>query len=267
MTEENFEVSDGPYGKRLTLRSRWSAHIRDAILDHHVVHLELTNPWDFPSRDLRFLCEFPFLKALVIVYGEVDIRPLECLHELRCLNVVNLDKHPLDFSSFTKLEKLSVSWNPSVRGLVQLRKLRALSIDGAPKWVIPHIGEMISLEDLALFSCPADDLSPIGNLTRLRKLRISLFRKNVDNAFLSKLVNLEEFVVQDSRGFTSLEPLMNLHNLRLISISESGPYESLEPLRNLSNLEHVHIGGEVLDGDYSPVEDLPQLQRYYRRWR
>jgi len=267
LTDKDIDIDDGPYGKRLILQAPWSERIRNAIHEHHIEHLEIRNPWHFPSRDLSFLCEFPFLKALAVIHSEIDIRPLQCLHELRRLEVVTIDKNRIDFRNFPSLESLSVAWSQSTKQLAQLRKLKKLFIDHPPKWVIPHIGEMTDLEDLALLSCSAEDLSPLGNLTKLKKLRITLFRRNTDNTFVSKLVDLEEYRVQDSRGFISFEPLMNLYNLRLISISESGPYDSLEPLRNLSHLEHVHIGGEVLDGDYSPVEDLPGLQRYYRRWR
>lgn len=267
MTNKDLDIDTGPYGNRLTLRTRWSERVRDVIYDRRVVHLDLTNPRDYPSSDLRFLCEFPFLRALSLVCGEADIGPIECLDELRSLVLNNHHKNRLDFKSFPHLESLSVSWNPSVKGLIQLRKLSKLVIEHPPKTVIPHIGEMTELEELALFTCSAEDLSPLGNLRKLRALRLSMFRMNTGNAFVSKLTGLEKYHIQDSRGFTSFEPLRNLRKLKMISISESGPYESLVPLRYHRNLEHVHIGGPVLDGDYSPVEDMPQLQRYYRRWR
>lgn len=264
MNETQFRIEEGSLGTQMIVFSEWTAEMRDQLLRHKVQDLHLRSPRCVPDNDLSFLREFHWLKGLTLFKTHVDIEPLECLRELRRLYLVTISKHVLQFDAFPHLSDLSVSWHASVKKLVQLRSIRSLFIDHPPKTVIPHVGEMTDLEDLALLSCPAEDLSPLGNLSKLTKLRITLFRKNTGNAFVSNLVNLEEYFIQDSKGFTSFEPLRNLSKLKKIAVSESGPYDSLGPLRNLKRLEHFGIGDPVLDGDYSPVEDMPQLQYYCR---
>jgi hypothetical protein len=248
----------------MVLDSPWNAEIRKQFERHGVVDADFRSPRCFSGLDTKFLLDLGELRGLTILGDHIDLKPIEELNELRRLRLSTTADQPISLNAFPMLESLSLEWNRSVIGFADLRALKYLFINHPTKAIIPQIGEMSTLEELALFSCPAEDLTALGQLINLRKLRLVLFRKNRGNAFVGNLANLEEYFIQDSTGFTSFDPLENLRKIKKIAVSESGPYESLKPLRNLRTLEYFGIDSHVLDGDYSPVEDMAQLQVYGR---
>lgn len=269
MTENPcYELGQGEYGPKLILRSRWTTHYEKTMLEYGIQELRLNHGSGWDGEDLHFLRQFPHLKALAVThYGLEDIGAIQCLRELRTLELFTYSKTVIDFRHFPKLEECSLEWTKGVSSALFMRQLSKLFINRIPKASVSTIGEMIGLRELGLLSCGVESLECISALTKLESLRLARFSKLTSNTFLSHLTELRDLWIQNCSGFYSFEPLRKHLLLETIGMHNCGPFESLEPLRNLKRLRSFVLSGprnEVLDGGYGPVEDLPNLDNYFR---
>lgn len=260
------ELTEGPFGPCLKLRGNWSPKVAKLVRDRGVEELWLTGGRS--DRHVDYVCEVPHLKALTLIHFTLDDpSPIECLHELRYLNLTTYSDGIVDFSNFPHLEECLIEWTKGVASALGVTTLRKLFVNRLPKARVVEVAQLTNLIDLGILSCGAESLEPLRNLKNLEKLRLGLFRKLKDIAFLSSLTELKELWIQSCSGFGSLEPLRDLAKLEDLFIENSGPFESLKPLAGLTHLRKFGLTGrkkKVLDGDDSPVSNLPNLEKFVR---
>ncbi|MBZ0214179.1 MAG: serine/threonine protein kinase [Nitrospirae bacterium] len=121
-----------------------------------------------------------------------------------------------------------------------------------PKWVTWEFLEGLEELDFVFSDLTDVDLSPLGGLNGLRKLRIS--NANLTDSHLvhlRALVGLEELVLQDN-GLTDvgMSNLSNLTGLRQLDLAKNQISDvGLAHLKGLANLEWLDLSGNPISGD------------------
>lgn len=223
----------------------------------------------WPVFDASLLCDVPRLRALTLLdFALEDPTPIECLHDLEFLNFETYSNKRIEFSNFPKLQECYLRWTKGVESVLKLTKLREFRVSSFPKNKINELAKLTDLKDLAILGCSAESLEPIRSLKKLESLSLTRMRKLSDNEFLSSLTQLRSVRISGCSGFGSFEPFRNLTNLESLSLTNCGPFTSLEPLSGLVRLRQFGLHGpraDVLDGDYSHVEELPNLEAFGKR--
>jgi len=120
-----------------------------------------------------------------------------------------------------------------------------------------------NLEELTLHSPSHEQMAYVSNLWRLKRLRITHARPK-SLAFISRLQNLEEIILEYVSGFDDISPLGQLSNLRALHIENVRRVSDFSGIKNAQNLRYLSIDGTF---DWAqPVEsfdflgDLAQLE-------
>ncbi|TYC14600.1 hypothetical protein FXF65_17305 [Actinomadura syzygii] len=161
--------------------------------------------------------------------------------------------------------------------------LTRLGIDDRPGK--EHIAELRQLRELLIWYWKGTDLSFLGDAPPpLRSLRLEGRKQLATLDGIEGCRDLSELWVRDAQ-VESLEPLRELTGLRVlrlmpgyqpkvrtrldlsvltgmkgletIALVYTGEIVSLRPLRELPALREVRIRADILDGDLSPLDDLP----------
>lgn len=123
-----------------------------------------------------------------------------------------------------------------------------------------------ALEELDLYGNQITDLSPLGGLSKLKKLNISRNYTGLFDKFggtgmslqgISSLVLLENLEA-DGNGITDLSPIADLVNLKYLSLSENS-ITSVEALSKLTQLTTLYMGRNQIS-DISPLAGLTELK-------
>lgn len=125
---------------------------------------------------------------------------------------------------------------------------------------------------------PDTDLSPLGSMTNLRRLKV-FGSHNGDYSFLKSLVHLEELYLARGIGGRNLDAVGSLKNLKrltlftcndLTDIAGASNLEfldvqrcfirDLDPIRNMKSLEYLFIQDNLI-ADIAVLRELPKLHR------
>lgn len=119
------------------------------------------------------------------------------------------------------------------------------------------------LEELTLHEPTKEQLSYLGSLTQIKRLRITHARPK-EIGFLDSLNELEELVLEYVSGFSDLSPLGTLPKLKSIHFENLRRVSSFSGLEGLASLKFLSIYG-TLDWkqpieNFSFIEGLPNLE-------
>ena len=171
-------------------------------------------------------------------------------------------------------DALGVTDLTPLSGLTNLRNLYingdGSSGDGVNALEVSDLGALsglTNLQTLGLFVSGLEDLSALENLTQLQELTIYGTQNNPDLAPLGALTNLRDLQVSVGGGeacisgedLSFLAPLTNLTYLRL----EIDGLKTFEGLENLTNLTNLMLGGDFYITDLSPMAPLTKLRDVY----
>ena len=126
-----------------------------------------------------------------------------------------------------------------------------------------RLSDFPNLEELTLHEPTKEQLSYLGSLTRIKRLRITHARPK-DISFLEDMNELEELVLEYVSGFSDLSPLGQLPKLRSIHCENLRKVSCFDGLEGLVSLRFLSIYG-TLDWkqpieNFSFVEGLPNLE-------
>ncbi|MCL2067713.1 MAG: hypothetical protein FWG99_09650 [Treponema sp.] len=183
------------------------------------------NRWkDFP--DIVFLEKMPELEEVEIRGNNLlfDISPLATLTGLKKLemgNNPNIESiKPL--SNLTNLLYLNIDYRKPTDGaeLANLKQLKVLYLYSTPITSVHYIAGLSELEDLALYMEDEIDISSLGELGKLKRLRLRGNNTNIDLNKLRPLRNLEDISLE---GFFNLDvqPLASFPSLLYINFDNS----------------------------------------------
>ena len=190
-------------------------------------------------EDITVLKELPNLKHLEVMASDIDdLTTIGELTQLEGLAIGGDDMFakPTDYSPLKNLTKLKYFIGYGLYNFNDMTvfenadDLAYLELTYADiQSGLDVIGEKKNLLDLEMFSCTADDFSPIGNCTNLKRLLIS--NTNVtDLSFLENLTNLEYLVISNTNA-EDYSVLLELPSLKKVSAINCGiPDEIIEKL-------------------------------------
>jgi len=194
----------------------------------------------------------------VHVEANQDLSPLGRLAKLGTLNL-SCDIQASDSLPHLPdgLETLSL-WGckrVNFENFGHLRELTKLDVACRTASNTEFLGELKKLEDLALESDEAPNLTPLANLKNLKTLFLGKCGK--DLTWIEGLENLERIVVNGSQS-KDLTPLRNLRQLEYLAFYHSQA-DDLSPLAGLSKLKKLSVVNLPIS-DLGVVSKLTSLE-------
>lgn len=263
MTDQ-ITVVEGEYGRRGVIKGVPSGELTKSLVESRFPELELNQGKGWQGNDLSFLAELPWTRSLILIdFRMPAVEPIHSLHELRALKVFTYCKTEIKFAAFPHLEHCALEWRPKATSLFDCAGLTTLFVNRYKGKNTDPFGRLVNLESLAVLNAPIEDLSGLSTLRKLRSLRLANLRRLGSLAGAERLATLEELKIDTCKTISSIEELSGLHNLRRLLLDNLGDIESLRPLAGLTGLEWVLFceSTNVLDGDLSPIRNLPNLRR------
>ncbi len=261
---EDYTIEEGRWGKILVARSGWDNRFFETISSQDIRELELNYAKGFVGKDLSFLQHLPFLRVLLLTHRTIeDISPIHHLRNLIVLEVNTYCRTQIDFSRFTLLEECVLEWRPKATSLFNCTMLRKLFLNSYTGKSTDSFAALVNLEYLGLANASVVDLKGLSTLRALRFLGLYNPKKLESLIGIEPLSSLEHLEVNGCKRMRSIEPVAELTQLKNLHFCDDGHIESLRPIANLNKLEEVLFYGStnILDGDLSPLIDLPHLRK------
>ncbi len=132
-----------------------------------------------------------------------------------------------------------------------------------------RILKMPKLEEITLHEPSKTQLSEIGKLKQIKRLRISHARPK-DIEFIADLSNLEEVVFEYVSGFSDLSPFKKLSKLKSLHLENLRRVSNYNGLQGIKTLKYLYIDG-TLDWkqpieNFNFLEDIPNLEVFGLGW-
>ena len=262
--KEAIQVEDGKYGRRATIRSRWSEEMAGLLLAKDVVELELNDGKGWIGKDVSFLSELPQLLSFKIIDLRIQsVAPVHVLRALLTLEVITYCQTEIMFSAFPQLDDCAIEWRPGAASLFGCSTLRHLFVNRYDGVDVDQFAKLNNLESLAILNAPIRDLRGLRGLTRLKCLRLANLRQLTSLAGVEALANLEELEITACDAIGSIQEVAFLKQLRRLQLNNDGDIASLKPLEVLSGLESVlfYESTNILDGNLQPLTFQKNLSR------
>jgi hypothetical protein len=198
--------------------------IADFVRQYPRVCLRVFGGWEHPIGTLEFLKHYQGIRSLAVdVYRLQSTKGLELLAdtvEALFLGPVHAPLLPRGtLLRFRKLRQLLISQDARlVSEAVKLPDLRVLSLNAVPKIDIGTLGQIPTLQGLAIGLGSVNDANLLAKLTTL--VRLDLWRvKGIETAdFLPSMSRLNHISMQDLPGIGCLPSLARLDRLHRIMI-------------------------------------------------
>lgn len=209
-------------------------------------------------RSLDGIKNLTNLQVLQLYGSDADITNVDALSNLARLKTLYLPSNKdyqqvMDLSGIANLTNLEEFYLygcvSSYTPFQNLTKLKSLSLYGSyaegtgPTDLAP-LGKLKALTDLQINLChDARDISPLGNLTNLRNLRLSASDYS-----------------QNGTALTDISPLGKLENLQTLTLTVRDVTD-ISPLANLKNLKSAEVRcyGQAKITDWSALDHVPNV--------
>jgi hypothetical protein len=260
----SFTIGNGEFGPRAILKSEWQPGTEKLLLKNEIVELELNDAKGWHGNDILFLKLLPNLKAFTIIDLKISsVEPIHYLHELRKLEVITYCQTNIDSKSFPMLEDCALEWRSGASSLFACKTLRSFYVNRYNGKDTKNFSSLTNLENLSILNSTIESLRGIGNLKRLRALRLGNLKRLSSLSGINELINLEELDIQKCKKIDSLEDLGQMPRLKKIFLNDMGTINSFAPLAKIETLESVLFYGStnVVDGDISPLMSLKHLSK------
>ena len=224
-------------------------------------------------HDLAPLSSLTKLQKLSIHVGEEGDRDLSFLRRMKKLKEITIisskDFDATELAALSNLEKAYLCDPISLAPLGKLKRLRELKVNSETIVDLSELADLANLEELIIYgsswsfskNLPEMDLSPLKNLSKLRKLSIYDRRltdvKDLQDLKQLKILNLSDEVVE----LSDLKEMTWLENLKF-STNREHDTSHLASLTNLKELR-FYYEKENLKFDLSPFSKLTKLEFLY----
>jgi hypothetical protein len=259
----NYEVCVEGKRRFLLLKGPWSEDAFAAMRNEGISDLRLSTYAGWQQDKIAFLARLPFLESLDLWVAKVDdVSPLYLLSNLRRLSLNGVNRK-LDFTRFRKLEDLHLShWRAGKYDSVFDCSLKSFAVASYPNPDLRSVGEIKTLENLAVSFSKTSRLEGVSSLPRL--VRLSL-------AGLSSLTTLDGIEgcrgllllwIEQLKNLSRIDAVSRLRTLRSLNLSDCPNIASLRPITDLPELEGVWFFGKtnIQDGDLVPIATLTKLK-------
>lgn len=241
----------------------WTPELAHFYNQHKVEALYLNVSRGWAGDDYSFLASLPWLRSLKIVAGKAqDLSAIGGLTALEELSIGCTAMKAVDFSGLHSLQRCFLHWWNGASSIFRCTSLESLYLHKLPVKQSAGLAALENLRELSIYSQSMTSLEAIADLATLEKLELFGFRKLESLSGIEKLTSLRSLTLDGCSLLTDLTPLSKLSKLEHLDVSGWKSIDTLSPLRNLGQLRAFCFSGErtkVIDGDLSPLEDLPQL--------
>lgn len=264
-------VSDRGDAVEMVLTGPWTQEAANILASGRVDRLVLNYALGFDSSSLEFLQGQPIRELVVLDRRLASLEPIHTLAQtLESLSVTTDPALAVDLARLPKVRDLSAAWSQVKRTIDAATGLRAAFFLGyeardlEPLTSLGHLTELIFKDRPRLRS-----LNGISSLPALRLLGVYLAKDLDDIADIRGHRALHDLALESCRRLTRIDELGDCRGLRSLNLSECGDIESLSPISQLTDLEDLQLFGStrILDGDLSPIADLPRLKSLRMRSR
>jgi internalin A len=204
---------------------------------------------------------YNFIKELILEdYININENGLNGLYELNNLIYLNFKNKymKIDFSHFTKLERLYFKYNNGINGIETLEKLTDILIETLNNSDCKILENLLSLESLCFINGNFVSLNGIENLCNLKKLKITYNSKIMDINFLPNIKELHIEKCKLINDLTFLEDNNSIEELFIDNINTISFVPSMKKLREINFWN-------CKDGDMTPLiksKTLEQINFY-----
>jgi Leucine-rich repeat (LRR) protein len=257
------------------------------IKDQQLQGVEINYTFNFTKNDLLFLEDIKWIKSILVIKQELDLKGLYTLRNLEELNVSANNVEALDLESFPHLTKLTMRWTSGRKSILGLSNLRYLFLDSFDKEDLSELKNLQKLAQLLLINSSIKRLTGINQLPVLSDLTIAYNKKlgtiedlagaralkSITLKNLSQLVSLKPLTdcetielvdVENCKKIEDSSSLFQLKDLRVISYINSGSFRTIQGIERYQSLESFYFGNtNVEDGDLSPLLKLKNLKRVF----
>lgn len=272
MSDSAYIFEDTPEGRSLVVTGRWSEAAERALERGEADGLVLNYARGFSGGSLDFLdARWPLRRLRVLDRSIVDLDPIGRLAGLEELSVQAAAEAVLDLEPLPRLRSVSGEWALIGRTLSAVAELESVIT-----WMFGDVDlhafrDHVALKTLTIKDAPyLESLAGLGNLPDLAALTIfGAWRLHEIGEVGELSDSLRELKFEGCPRIDSIEVVESLVGLRFLGISEAGDIASLAPVRSLAQLETFYAWGStrILDGDLSPLAQLPQLKEIRMRNR
>lgn len=243
----------------------WTAAMDALVRAGEVDRLVLNYVHGFKEGDLGFLEGLPLRELEILDWWMMDLEPIYSLGStLEVLNVTTPSSLKVDLYRLPKLHTLGASWvqvADSIAGAPAVRD--AFFLDYRPADLTP-LEPWGDLERLRMKDRPKlKSLAGLSAFPKLRELGIFLAVKLADFGELEGRSEIEKLEFDSCKKIKQIDFLSGCTGLQELSLANCGDIDSLAPIQHLKNLERLwmHEDTKILDGDLSPILELPRLSR------
>jgi internalin A len=265
-------IEETPEGWALVVTGPWSKDTAKPLARGDVDGLVLNYARGFVERSLEFLDSWPIRRLNVLDRGLSDLEPLRKLGgSLEQLSIQAAPSAELDLAALPNLRTVSGEWGLICNTLSALTALERVITWRFDEIDLHAFRDHAYLQRLTLKDAPyVESLAGIGELSDLAFLGIIGGPKLEDiSEVAERAQSLRELAFQDCSFVNDLNDIAGLVNLRVLGVSNCGDIKSLAPIASLHQLEVLYAWGStrVVDGDLSPLTQLPQLREIRMRDR
>ncbi|TIH27368.1 hypothetical protein [Subtercola vilae] len=266
---EYFTIYDSALqGRTLSVSGPWNSAVEAALTEFDVDSVSLNYALGYSERSLDFLHSGLNIRKLSILSRTtVDISPVYRLAStLQYLSIEVSTRSRLDLALLPQIQTIRVDWSLIKDSVAQVEDLRIAVISRYAGEDLRPIGMHLGLVSLELDNIPKiRTLSGIEFLPSLSSLGIYGARTFTDMSQLRELAPnlIKEIQIESCKSVGSLEALQACQGLEFLNIGNLGPIDSLTPLRTLKLLKRLYAyeSTMIIDGDLSPLADLPHLRQ------
>lgn len=214
---------------------------------------------NFHSADLSFIAKFPQITALSIANcTAVKLPSFEHLPGLTTLGLGG-GKQIADLSPLTQLTLVYGLWGKGVIGLSQLDQLTFVKFNGCRADSLESLGLPQNVEDLRLVRGNLGSIEGIGRLKKLTHVWLCALNRLTSLSDIDAATNLQRAEFECLKQVQDFHILGRCKNLKHLNLLENGSLPSMDWIRGNQSLESLGLFTNVLDGDLTPVLDLPHL--------
>ncbi len=229
------------------------------INDNKVKAIYLCQGYFFDDN-LDFLKECEHIEKVNITSSSIaNYNGLKYLQKLKVI-LLEEPKGKVDLGINSTLEEIEIGMNKNIVGIENLKNIKKLSMwKYRPKdRNLSDIGNLISLEKLAIIQSPINSLKGSECLVNLKELKLG-YLSNL--YFIDSLEEIKESI--QVLEFISCKKIVNheyiarLHNLEKLSFDSCGEVKTIKFIEEMNNLKFfAFMNTNILDGDLNPCKGL-----------
>lgn len=252
------------YGTRAIISGLWDDSYIDLMKRKNVDEIELNDGKGWNGNSVEFLEYFPSLKSLIIIDLRIQsVDSIYYLRKLKNLELITYCKDPINFQTFTELERCDFEWIRNSDSLFELSKLKSLFINNYKEKNDDSFSNLTNLIELSIFNSKIEKIDHIFKLKKLKRIRISNLKKIESLEGINQLQELEELEIQKCKGISNVSYIFDLMNLKSLFLIDLGNIFSIKGIENLLNLESLmfYESTNIVDGDLFPITKLKRLNK------